>query len=122
MDEYDAKASKLIYDALHNNLVHLQKWDIDECFAGEFPRYFEADTLGEIVGYVKSARGKIKAVLIFVDGDTAICEVSEAVKAIEPYCTADCVGGGKFLFGCSDESEEKKFRLLLSFEQPTKRA
>ena len=122
MDEYDAKASKLIYDALHNSLVHLQKWDIDECFAGEFPLYFEADTLGEIVEYAKSACGKIKAMLIFVNGDTAICEVSEAVKAIEPYCTADCVDSGKLLFCCSDESEGKKFRLLLSFEQPTKRA
>ena len=122
MDEYEEKKNKLIYDALHNNLVHLQKWDIDECFAGEFPLYFEADTLGEIVGYAKSACGKIKAGLLFVDGDTAICEVSEAVKAIEPYCSADCVDGGKFLFGCGDESGGKKFRLLLSFEQPTKRA
>ena len=122
MDEYEEKKNKLIYDALHNNLVHLQKWDIDECFAGEFPLYFEADTLGEIVGYVKSACGKIKAGLLFVDGDTAICEVSEAVKAIEPYCTTDCVDGGKFLCGCGDEREGKKFRLLLAFEQPTERA
>ena len=121
-EEYDEKTNKLIHDALHNNLTHLEKYDIDESFEGELPTYFEADTLGEIVEYVKSARGKIKAVLLFVDGGAEMYEVSEAFKAIEPYCTADCVDGGKFLCGCSDESEEKKFRLLLAFEQPTERA
>ena len=61
---------------------------------------------------------KIKAVLIFVSGNPLMSEVQEAVDAIEPYCTAECMNG-KFLFGCTEEELEgvARYRMLLAFEQ-----
>ena len=116
----DEKTNKLIDDALHNNLTHLEKYDIDESFGSEHPTYFEAESIGEIVDYVKNASGKIKAMLFFARSDCAICEVKEAIDALEPYCTGTCVDGGKILFGASVEKCEgdAKYRMLLLFEQP----
>jgi len=115
--EYDEKTNKLLFDALHNNLTHLEKYDIDESFEGELPTYFEADSIGEIVDYVKNK--KIKAMLLFAKEDVLMCEVKEAIDALEPYCTGTCVDGGKMLFGASVEKSEgdAKYRMLLLFEQ-----
>ena len=117
-EEYDEKTNKLINDALHNNLTHLEKYDIDESFEGEHPTYFEAESIGEIVDYVKNK--KIKAMLLFVRSDCAMCEAKEAIDALEPYCTGTCVDGGKMLFGASVEKSEgeAKYRMLFLFEQP----
>jgi len=114
-DEESVKTDNLIYDALHNNLTHLEKCDIDNCFEGELPTYFEAESIGEVVDYAKNK--KIKAILIFVGGNPQMSEVQEAVDAIKPYCTAECMNG-KFLFGCGTEPTEResKFRMLLLFE------
>ena len=114
-DEESVKTDNLIYDALHNNLTHLEKCDIDNCFEGELPTYFEAESIGEVVDYAKNK--KIKAMLIFVGGTPQMSEVQEAVDAIKPYCTAECMNG-KFLFGCGTEPTEResKFRMLLLFE------
>ena len=119
-EEYDEKTNKLINDALHNNLTHLEKYDIDESFGGELPTYFEAESIGEIVDYVKNASGKIKAMLLFAKEDVLMCEVKELIDALEPYCTGTCVDGGKILFGSSVEKSEgdAKYRMLLLFEQP----
>ena len=119
-EEYDEKTNKLIDDALHNNLTHLEKYDIDESFEGELPTYFEAESIGEIVDYVKNASGKIKAMLLFAKEDVLMCEVKELIDALEPYCTGTCVDGGKMLFGSSVEKSEgdAKYRMLLLFEQP----
>ena len=116
--EYDEKTNKLLFDALHNNLTHLEKYDIDESFEGELPTYFEAESIGEIVDYVKNK--KIKAMLLFAKEDVLMCEVKEAIDALEPYCTGTCVDGGKMLFGASVEKREgdAKYRMLLLFEQP----
>ena len=113
----DEKTNKLINDALHNNLTHLEKYDIDNCFGGELPSYFEAESIGEIVDYVKNK--KIKAMLLFVRSDCAMCEAKEAIDALEPYCTGTCVDGGKMLFGASVEKSEgeAKYRMLFLFEQ-----
>ena len=115
--EYDEKTNKLLFDALHNNLTHLEKYDIDESFEGELPTYFEAESIGEIVDYVKNK--KIKAMLLFAKEDVLMCEVKEAIDALEPYCTGTCVDGGKMLFGASVEKSEgdAKYRMLLLFEQ-----
>ena len=117
-EECEEKTNKLINDALHNSLTHLEKYDIDNCFEGEFPTCFEADTIAEVVDYVKNK--KIKAILIFVGGNPQMSEVQEAVDAIKPYCTAECMNG-KFLFGCTEESEDivgvARYRMLLAFEQ-----
>ena len=106
---------KLINDALHNNLTHLEKCDIDNCFGSELPTYFEAESIAEVVDYVKNK--KIKAILIFVGGNPQMSEVQEAVDAIKPYCTEECMDG-RFLFGCGTEPTEResKFRMLLLFE------
>lgn len=116
-EECEEKTNKLINDALHNNLTHLEKCDIDNCFGSEFPTYFEADTIAKVVDYVKYK--KIKTMLLFVRSDCAMCEVQEAVDAIKPYCTEECVDGGKMLFGASVEKceGEAKFRMLLLFGQ-----
>ena len=115
--EYDEKTNKLLFDALHNNLTHLEKYDIDESFEGELPTYFEAESIGEIVDYVKNK--KIKAMLFFARSDCAMCEVKELIDALEPYCTGTCVDGGKMLFGASVEKSEDdaKYRMLLLFKQ-----
>ena len=114
-EECEEKTNKLINDALHNNLTHLEKCDIDNCFGSELPTYFEAESIGEVVDYAKNK--KIKAILIFVGGNPQMSEVQEAVDAIKPYCTAECMNG-KFLFGCGTEPTEResKFRMLLLFE------
>ena len=114
-EECEEKTNKLINDALHNNLTHLEKYDIDNCFESEFPTYFEAESIGEIVDYAKNK--KIKAMLIFVGGNPQMSEVQEAVDAIKPYCTEECMDG-RFLFGCGTEPTEResKFRMLLLFE------
>lgn len=114
-EECEEKTNKLINDALHNNLTHLEKCDIDNCFGSEFPTCFEADTIAEVVDYVKNK--KIKAILIFVGGNPQMSEVQEAVDAIKPYCTEECMDG-RFLFGCGTEPTEResKFRMLLLFE------
>ena len=78
-DEESVKTDNLIYDALHNSLTHLEKYDLDHCFEGENPEYFEADTIAEIVEYFKSIKRKIKALLIFVSGNPLMSEVQEAV-------------------------------------------
>lgn len=116
-EECEEKTNKLINDALHNNLTHLEKCDIDNCFGSEFPTYFEADTIAKVVDYVKYK--KIKAMLLFVRSDCAMCEAKEAIDALEPYCTGTCVDGGKMLFGASVEKceGEAKYRMLLLFEQ-----
>jgi len=123
-EEYDEKTNKLINDALHNNLTHLEKYDIDESFEGELPTYFEAESIGKIVDYVKNASGKIKAMLLFAKEDVLMCEVKELIDALEPYCTGTCVDGGKMLFGSSVEKSEgdAKYRMLLLFEQPQPQA
>lgn len=120
----DEKTNKLINDALHNNLTHLEKYDIDESFWGELPTYFEAESIGEIVDYAKNASGKIKAMLLFAKEDVLMCEVKEAIDALEPYCTGTCVDGGKMLFGASVEKSEgeAKYRMLFLFEQPQPQA
>ena len=117
-DEESVKTDNLIYDALHNSLTHIEKYDLDHCFEGCSPMYFEADTIAEIVEYFKSIKRKIKAVLIFVSGNPLMSEVQEAVDAIEPYCTAECMNG-KFLFGCAEEDIEgvARYRMLLALEQ-----
>ena len=114
-EECKEKKNKLISDALHNNLTHLEKCDIDNCFEGEFPTYFEAESIAEVVDYAKNK--KIKAMLIFVGGTPQMSEVQEAVDAIKPYCTEECMDG-RFLFGCGTEPTEResKFRMLLLFE------
>ena len=114
-DEESVKTDNLIHDALHKNLVHLEKYDLDQCFGNECPQYFEADTIAEVLDYVKKM--KIKAILIFVGGNPQMSEVQEAVDAIKPYCTEECMNG-KFLFGCGTEPTEResKFRMLLLFE------
>ena len=116
-EECEEKKNKLIHDALHNNLTHLEKCDIDNCFGSEFPTCFEADTIAEVVDYVKNK--KIKAMLLFLRSDCAMCEAKEAIDALEPYCTGTCVDGGKMLFGASVEKceGEAKYRMLLLFEQ-----
>ncbi len=116
-EECEEKNNKLIHDALHNNLTHLEKCDIDNCFGSEFPTCFEADTIAEVVDYAKNK--KIKAILIFVGGNPQMSEVQETVDAIKPYCTEECVDGGKMLFGASVEKceGEAKYRMLLLFEQ-----
>ncbi len=123
-EEYDEKTNKLLFDALHNNLTHLEKYDIDESFGGELPTYFEAESIGEIVDYAKNASGKIKAMLLFVRSDCAMCEAKEAIDALEPYCTGTCVDGRKMLFGASVEKSEgeAKYRMLFLFEQPQPQA
>ncbi|BDC97523.1 hypothetical protein [Treponema saccharophilum] len=88
-DEEIVKTDNLIHDALHKNLVHLEKYDLDQCFGNECPHYFEADTIAEVLDYVKKMR--IKAILIFVGGNPQMSEVQEAVDAIKPYCTAECI-------------------------------
>lgn len=122
-DEESVKTDNLIYDALHHNMIHLdmihlEKYDLDRCFEGCSSIYFEADTIAEIVEYLK--KFKIKALLIFVSGNPLMSEVQEAVDAIKPYCTAECMNG-KFLFGCTEESEDivgvARYRMLLAFEQ-----
>ena len=119
-DKESVKTDNLIYDALHHNMIHLEKYDLDHCFEGENPEYFEADTIAEIVEYFKSIKRKIKALLIFVSGNPLMSEVQEAVDAIKPYCTAECMNG-KFLFGCTEESEDivgvARYRMLLALEQ-----
>lgn len=117
-DEENVKTDNLIYDALHHNMIHLEKYDLDHCFEGENPEYFEAVTIAEIVEYLKSIKRKIKAVLIFVSGNMQMSEVQEAVDAIKPYCTAECMNG-KFLFGCAEEDIEgvARYRMLLALEQ-----
>lgn len=117
IEKCEEKTNKLINDALHNNLTHLEKYDIDESFGGELPTYFEAESIGEIVDYVKNK--KIKAMLLFARSDCAMCEVKEAIDALEPYCTGTCIDGGKMLFGASVEKSEgeAKYRMLLLFEQ-----
>ena len=115
-DEESVKTDNLIYDALHNSLTHLEKCDIDNCFEGELPTYFEAESIGEIVDYAKNK--KIKTMLIFVGGNMQMSEVQEVVDAIKPYCTAECMNG-KLLFGCTEEELEGvvRYRMLLAFEQ-----
>ena len=117
-DEESVKTDNLIYDALHNSLTHLEKYDLDHCFKGENPEYFEADTIAEIEEYFK--KFKIKALLIFVSGNPLMSEVQEAVDAIKPYCTAECMND-KFLFGCTEESEDivgvARYRMLLALEK-----
>lgn len=114
-DEESVKTDNLIHDALHKNLVHLEKYDIDQCFGNKCPHYFEADTIAEVLDYVKKM--KIKAILIFVGGNPQMSEVQEAVDAIKLYCTEECMDG-RFLFGCGTEPTEResKFRMLLLFE------
>lgn len=119
-DEESVKTDNLIYDALHHNMIHLdmihlEKYDLDRCFEGCSSIYFEADTIAEIVEYLK--KFKIKALLIFVSGNPQMSEVQEAVDAIKPYCTEECMDG-RFLFGCGTEPTEResKFRMLLLFE------
>ncbi|BDC97532.1 hypothetical protein [Treponema saccharophilum] len=115
-EECKEKKNKLINDALHNNLTHLEKCDIDNCFGSEFPTYFEAESIAEVVDYAKNK--KIKAMLIFVGGNPQMSEVQEAVDAIKPYCTAECMNG-KFLLGCTEEDIEgvARYRMLLALEQ-----
>lgn len=72
-DEESVKTDNLIHDALHKNLVHLEKYDLDQCFGNECPQYFEADTIAEVLDYVKKM--KIKAILIFVGGTPQMSEV-----------------------------------------------
>lgn len=81
-DEESVKTDNLIYDALHNSLTHLEKYDLDHCFEGSSPIYFEADTIAEIVEYLK--KFKIKALLIFVSGNPLMSEVQEAVA--DTFC------------------------------------
>lgn len=116
-EEYDEKTNKLLFDALNKSLTHIEKYDIDNCFQGELPTYFEAESIGEIVDYAKNK--KIKAMLLFARSDCAMCEVKEAIDALEPYCTGTCVDGRKMLFGASVEKSEgdAKYRMLLLFEQ-----
>ena len=119
IEKCEEKTNKLINDALNKSLTHIEKYDIDNCFQGELPTYFEAESIGEIVDYAKNASGKIKAMLLFVRSDCAMCEAKEAIDALEPYCTGTCVDGGKMLFGASVEKSEgeAKYRMLLLFEQ-----
>ncbi len=76
-DKESVKTDNLIYDALHNSLTHIEKYDLDHCFEGCSPMYFGADTIAEIVEYLK--KFKIKALLIFVSGNPLMSEVQEAV-------------------------------------------
>ena len=84
----DEKIKILIYDALHNNIIHLEKYDIDYCFEGEVLNYFEAETVSELENYIKSIGSKIKAILFFIstETDSLISEVSEAWDMPRPYC------------------------------------
>lgn len=114
--DYDSVMyDNLIYDALNHNLVHLEMPDIDRCFEGGDPRYFEAETIPDVVDYVKSA--KIKAMLLFVKADILMCELTEAIDALKPYCTEECLENGKILFGTGDETTKDctKFRALFVF-------
>lgn len=115
-EECEEKMNKLINDALHNNLTHLEKCDIDNCFGSEFPTCFEAESIGEVLDYVKNR--KIKAMLLFVGGNPQMSEVQEVVDAIKPYCTEECMDG-KLLFGCTEEELEGvvRYRMLLALEQ-----
>lgn len=117
IEKCEEKTNKLINDALNKSLTHIEKYDIDNCFQDELPTYFEAESIGEIVDYAKNK--KIKAMLLFARSDCAICEVKEAIDALEPYCTGTCVDGRKMLFGASVEKSEDdaKYRMLLLFEQ-----
>ena len=117
IEKCEEKTNKLINDALNKSLTHIEKYDIDNCFQDELPTYFEAESIGEIVDYAKNK--KIKAMLLFARSDCAMCEVKEAIDALEPYCTGTCVDGRKMLFGASVEKSEgeAKYRMLLLFEQ-----
>ena len=110
------KADKLIFDALHNSHMHIEQYDIDWCFEGETPEYFEADTIAEIVDYAKSKERKIKALFLFfvITDTTPISELMEVYYAIKQYCTADCIKR-KFMMATGIMHNTARYRLLLSF-------
>ena len=109
---FEGAADKLIFDAIHRNIAHLEKRDIDECFAGRTPQYFETETLSALVDFAKGGSGKIAAMLIFVGADSVMSEVKAAIDVLLPFC-AD----GKILFGAGGESQGAKYRMLLCREQ-----
>ena len=121
--KYDEKIKILIDDALNNNYIHLEKYDIDYCFEGEVLHYFEADTISEIEDYVKGIGSKIKAILFFINSETdlLISEVLEALNMPRPYCTKECLDR-KFLPGYSIEgnANKAKYRILFALKRPPK--
>lgn len=112
----DEKIKILIDDALHNNHIHLEKYDIDYCFEGEVLHYFEADTISEIEDYVKGIGDKIKAILFMfsINSDTLIMEVKETWDVPRPYCTKECLDR-KFLPGTSIKGNENKAKYRILF-------
>ena len=117
-DGESVMCDRLVNDALNHNLVHLSKYDIEGCFEDLSPSYFEAKELSELVDYAKGK--KIKAMLLFVSEETQMSDVKEAIDAIKPYCTADCVDGSKILFGAGDDraNDNVKYRTLIAYEIP----
>lgn len=113
-DKNLSKTDRLIHDVLYNNLVHFEKYDIDKCFNEKSPKYFEADSLSELINIAKTGERKITAMLLFVCANSAMSEVKEAINSIKPYCESDC----EILFGASSENtaEKLKYRMLLSRE------
>lgn len=113
-DKNVSKSDRLLHDVLYNNLVHIEKYDIDKCFDEKSPKYFEAGSLSELIDIAKTREGKITAMLLFVCANSAMSEVKEAIDSIKPYCESDC----EILFGASSENtaEKLKYRMLLSRE------
>lgn len=110
------KADKLIFDALYNSHMHIEQYDIDWCFAGETPEYFEANTIAEIVDYVKDKERKIKALFLFfsITDTTPISEFMEVYYTIKQYCTADCIKR-KIMSATGVVHNTAKYRMLLCF-------
>ena len=110
--ESDVQYARMVDDALHHNFVHLQKCDIDELFYLEDPLYCEAQTLPELIDRAKER--KIKALLLFMNAESCMSEIKDAIDALTPYCTAECVDKGKILFCAGDEStkDRMKYRML----------
>ena len=106
--------NRLVDDSINHTVGHLEKFDIDQCFYGGEPEYFEAETLPELIDFVKSIKSKISSILLYVNQAASISKIESVIKSIIPYCTEDCVEMGRILFGYSDKIivNVKKYRIM----------
>ena len=104
----------LVNDAINHTNGVLEKFDIDQCFYGGVPEYFEAENLPELIDFVKSIKSKISSILLYVNQAASISEIESVIKSIIPYCTEDCVEMGRILFAYPDKIivNVKKYRIM----------
>ena len=106
--------NRLVDDSINHTVGHLEKYDIDQCFNGGIPQFFESENIPELIDFVKSIKSKISSILIYVNQTASISEIESVIKSIIPYCTEDCVEMGRILFAYPDKIivNVKKYRIM----------